>query len=136
MHSSCLQLIITRDQISREVLSSPELRQITGDLNPYDTTEMHCNEFFPNSTTSTLNTEYAASAQLATLLLESWSILLGLPFPSYLLDLSRALNAFSQDKGRTEDAVTCHGPNHFNGHAATLITRPSLCIFVAVSVAF
>ena len=69
--------MVSRNQISREVLSSPELQQITGPLNPYDTTEMHCNEFFPNSTTDTLTTAYASSAHLATVLLESWSILLG-----------------------------------------------------------
>lgn len=72
-----MQLAINQSQVSREVLSSPELLQITGDLNPYDTTEMHCNEFFPNSTVATLNAQHAASPYLATLLLQSWALLLG-----------------------------------------------------------
>ena len=91
----CVQLMVSRNQISREVLSSPELKQITGPLNPYDTTEVHCNEFFPNSTTSTLTSVYAASAQLATVLLESWSILLGKP-PSKLAQPSAEFCVLSQ----------------------------------------
>ena len=72
-----MQLIVDRMQISREVLSSPELLAITGPFNRFDTTEIHCNEFFPNSTTATLTTAFASSPQMATLLLESFKILLG-----------------------------------------------------------
>ena len=69
--------MLNRSQTSREVLSSPQLLNITGELNPYSTTEVHCNEFYPNSTTATLSSAFASTAYLATLLLETWQLLLG-----------------------------------------------------------
>ena len=77
MDSLWVQLVVTRSQAAREVLASPELLSITGPQNPYDLTEMHCNEFYPNSTAESLTTTFASTAYLATLLLESWAIFLG-----------------------------------------------------------
>ena len=75
----CLQLMVNRSQTARDILSSQQLMNITGELNPYSTTEVHCNEFYPNSTTDTLTSAFASSAYLATLLLETWHLLLGGP---------------------------------------------------------
>jgi len=72
-----MQLMVNRSQTSREILSSSQLLNITGELNPYSTTEVHCNEFYPNSTTATLTSAFASTAYLATLLLETWHLLLG-----------------------------------------------------------
>ena len=73
-----MQLAVSRTHAAREVLSSSELLSITGALNPYDLTEMHCNEYYPNSTAESLTTTFASTAYLATLLLESWAIFLGM----------------------------------------------------------
>ena len=72
-----LQIAIDRVQTSREVLATPELQNITGTLNPYQTTEIHCNEFYPNSTVATLSVNHSASAYMAVLLLESFQLFLG-----------------------------------------------------------
>lgn len=72
-----LQLVIDRAQTARETLSSLGLQNITGDLNPFQTTEIHCNEFYPNSTVDTLSVNFSSSAQMAALLLESWYFFLG-----------------------------------------------------------
>ena len=79
LRSSSVQIAIDRAQIAREVLATEELTNITGTLNPYDTTEVHCNEFYPNSTVDTLSVEFSSSAYLASLLLESFYFFLGKP---------------------------------------------------------
>ena len=74
---AALQLMVNRSQQAREVLSSERLRNVTAGSGRFNTTEVHCNEFFPNSTTATLTTVFSSSAYLATLLLEIWYMLLG-----------------------------------------------------------
>ena len=69
-----MQFLLSQGQGAREVLSAAYANPRTGQFN---TTEIHCSEFFPNNTASTLTTAFAGTPYLATLLLELWSQFLG-----------------------------------------------------------